>query len=64
MLLQLGEQSFSLLEIPRSEAFIKTTIDGRKDVERFGVLASIHPQPRQIGCRAKLKPSRLLAAGR
>ena len=42
MLLQLSEQSFSLLEIPRSEAFIKTTIDGRKDVERFGVLASIY----------------------
>jgi hypothetical protein len=40
---QLSEQSFSVLEIWRPEALSKAIINRRKDIERFGMLAVIHP---------------------
>src|SRR5215831_4913632 len=61
---KLSKQSIHALEIPRVKAFRKVAISGTKDFERFGAHALIHPEPRQVGCRAKFKRSRLLAACR
>src|SRR5215831_4091954 len=61
---KLSKQSIRALEIPRVKAFRKVAISGTKDFERFGAHALIHPEPRQVGCRAKFKRSRLLAACR
>src|ERR1700730_14249260 len=62
--LQLGEQSVSLLEIPRVEALREAAMDGAENIARLGTLALIVPKPGQVGCRAKLERSRLLAACR
>jgi len=52
---KLSEQSIRVLEIPRVKAFRKAAVGGTKDIERFGAVALIHPEPGQVGCRAKLK---------
>ena len=52
---KLREQSIRVLEIPRVKAFRKAAVGGTKDIERFGALVLIHPEPGQVGCRAKLK---------
>jgi len=52
---KLSEQSIRVLEIPRVKAFRKAAISGTKDFERFGAHALIHPEPGQVGCRAKFK---------
>src|SRR6266849_10567763 len=62
--LQLDEHCLSLLEIPRVKALGEAAVDGCKHIERIGTLALIHPKPGQVGCRAKLERSRLLAASR
>src|SRR5215475_10836817 len=52
---KLSKQSIRALEIPRVKAFRKVAISGTKDFERFGAHALIHPEPGQVGCRAKFK---------